>query len=149
MQTREGIVLVFGLALLSQVWVVARNCDDTARIQGTWALTWAEDDGAAVASPKAKGSEVFFGRETIRLADKDNKEVWLMRYTLDATASPAAVTLTVVGGEGKGKTALGIYELTDDTLKFCFAPPGAERPKDFDAPAGSGSHLLVLARVRQ
>jgi uncharacterized protein (TIGR03067 family) len=149
MQAREGIVLVFGLALLSQVWVAARNYDDNARIQGGWVPTRGEDDGRVVPAAKLKDSQVFFGKETVRLTDKDHKEVWVMRYALDATARPATVTLTVEEGRGKGQTALGIYELDGDTLRLCYAAPGQARPAEFDAPAGSGRQLFVLARCHQ
>jgi uncharacterized protein (TIGR03067 family) len=41
------------------------------------------------------------------------------------------IDYTMTDGLTKGKTQLGIYELDKDTVKFCFASPGQDRPGDF------------------
>ena len=51
-------------------------------------------------------------------------------------------------GPGKGKTMLGIYELTGDTYKVCFALPGGERPKEFASKPGSKTMLIVMKREK-
>jgi hypothetical protein len=33
----------------------------------------------------------------------------------------------------KGKTLLGVYELSDETCKGCLAPPRKDRPREFSA----------------
>ena len=49
-------------------------------------------------------------------------------------------------GSEKGETYLGIYKIEGDTLKWCVAVPGSERPSEF---ATSGSDfLLVLKRQK-
>jgi uncharacterized protein (TIGR03067 family) len=53
------------------------------------------------------------------------------KLTLDATKTPKTVDYEMTEGITKGKKQLGIYELDGDTLKSCFAKPGAERPADF------------------
>jgi hypothetical protein len=50
--------------------------------------------------------------------------------------------------EGK-KTALGIYELSGDTYKLCYAPPGKDRPKEFSAKEGTGYTLSVWQRKKK
>ena len=49
---------------------------------------------------------------------------------------PEAIDYVLLEGPNKGKTLLGIYELTGDTLKSCFAAPGKDRPTDFATKAG-------------
>ena len=48
-----------------------------------------------------------------------------------------------------GKTALGIYELDGDTLKWCANEPGGnERPKKFSSEAGTKYLLVTLKREK-
>ena len=52
--------------------------------------------------------------------------------------------MTVVKGQGKGQTVLGIYALEGETLKLCYALPGRERPKTFTTAEGSGTQMRRL-----
>jgi uncharacterized protein (TIGR03067 family) len=45
-----------------------------------------------------------------------------------------------------GDVALAIYTIEKDTLKICYAEPGADRPTKFESPAGERVFLLVLKR---
>jgi len=51
-------------------------------------------------------------------------------------------------GPDKGKTLLGIYELSDDAYKVCFAAPGKDRPTEFNSKEGSGNRLIVMKREK-
>ena len=42
----------------------------------------------------------------------------------------------------------GIFELTDDQLRYCVAAPGKPRPTEFSAPKGSGHTLVTLKPVK-
>lgn len=55
----------------------------------------------------------------------------------------------MTAGPTKGKTHHGIYMLDGDTLKFCFAAPGQERPTEFTAPEGSQRTLSVWKRDKK
>ena len=46
------------------------------------------------------------------------------------------------------KPLLGIYELTDDSYKVCFGPPGGERPTEFASKPGSKVRLIVMKREK-
>ena len=48
-----------------------------------------------------------------------------------------------------GKTVLGIYEINGDTIKYCWAEPGKERPKEFATKTDSNQTLMVLKRVKE
>jgi hypothetical protein len=56
--------------------------------------------------------------------------------------------ITPSGGQDKGLTYLGIYELGENTRKVCIAPPGAARPKDFTSTAGSERIVVTFERVK-
>jgi uncharacterized protein (TIGR03067 family) len=48
-----------------------------------------------------------------------------------------------------GKTALGIYVLEGDTLKWCVNEPGeTERPKEFSAPPGTRLMFVTFKREK-
>jgi len=49
----------------------------------------------------------------------------------------------------KGEISLGIYEITADDYKVCFAPPGKKRPTEFASKAGSGIILQVWKREKK
>jgi uncharacterized protein (TIGR03067 family) len=65
----------------------------------------------------------------------------------DKTVTPHTIDTTPSAGPGKGKTALGIYEVKGDTMRLCLAPAGKERPKAFASPEGSGLILETWKRV--
>jgi uncharacterized protein (TIGR03067 family) len=70
------------------------------------------------------------------------------KFTIDPTKKPKTIDYMVLEGLTKGKKQLGIYELDGDTVKFCFAVPDKERPKDFTSPEGSGRTLSVWRKDR-
>jgi uncharacterized protein (TIGR03067 family) len=63
-------------------------------------------------------------------------------YTADPRKDPAEVDIT-----GPGETVRAIYRVEGDKLTLCLAQPGADRPKEFDAPPGSDAVLWTLKRV--
>lgn len=71
------------------------------------------------------------------------------KYTVDPSKKPKTIDYTMTGGPSKGKTQLGICESEGDTVKFCFASPGQDRPTDFKSPAGSNWTLSVWKREKR
>jgi uncharacterized protein (TIGR03067 family) len=71
---------------------------------------------------------------------------------VDNSQQPKAIDLTgiTLGGSQAGKTggAVGIYEMSGNTLKICFTSLGGQRPKTFQTQAGSGTTLITYSRVR-
>ena len=69
-------------------------------------------------------------------------------YKIDASKTPKTIDVTHGDGSDKDKLMLGIYELTDDTYKVCFAAPGEDRPTEFVSKPGSGTRLIVMKREK-
>ena len=84
---------------------------------------------------------------------KDDKEV-IFKGTvkIDPSRKPKHIDLTIEDGiKFIGDTALGIYELDGDTLKWHANQPGkVERPREFPAVQGevAGGLYLVLKRSK-
>jgi uncharacterized protein (TIGR03067 family) len=70
------------------------------------------------------------------------------KITLDPTKKPKTIDYTMTEGVNKGKQQLGIYELDGDTLKSCFAAPGAERPTDFTGKEGEHRTVSIWKRSK-
>jgi uncharacterized protein (TIGR03067 family) len=71
------------------------------------------------------------------------------KVTIDPTKKPKAIDYEMTEGPTKGKTHLGIYELDGDTVKFCFAAPGKDRPADFTSKEGSERTLSVWKKDKK
>jgi len=69
---------------------------------------------------------------------------------IDPTTNPKTLDLVGVQAavEGlRGRQYLGIYEVTADTRRMCFATAGQPRPAAFTSEPGSGRILVTLERV--
>jgi uncharacterized protein (TIGR03067 family) len=117
-------------------------------LEGQWSMSRGEADGQAMpkemvmtAKRVAKDGEtsITIGGQTYFKA----------KYTIDPTKKPKTIDYMMTEGVTKGKTQLGIYELTGDTVKFCFAAPGKERPTEFTAKEGSQCTLSVWTRDKK
>jgi len=115
--------------------------DDAAKkelktFQGTWILVSAERDGKKAADEKAikliiTGTKYSLTQESSAVIGHRGT------FLLDPAKKPKATDVTVTEGPDKGKTFLGIYELSNDDYKVCFAPAGKERPTEFSSKSGN------------
>jgi uncharacterized protein (TIGR03067 family) len=117
------------------------------KLLGTWVIVSGEADGKPSPPDKIKGSQMTVDKKTIKLTDKDDKQLWILDYKLDASKKPAEIDMTVAEGQGAGKSSQGIYELDGDTLKICYGLPGANRPKDFKTKEGAKENCFILKRA--
>ena len=120
---------------------------DLALLQGEWTMVSGSADGQPMPEPmlkqmkrSCKGDET-----TVAMA---GRIFFKAKITLDAGKKPKAIDYEMTEGLTKGKKQLGIYEVEGDTLKSCFAKPGAERPADFTSQPGDGHTLSVWKRAK-
>jgi uncharacterized protein (TIGR03067 family) len=121
---------------------------EMTRLEGDWSMVSGEANGMAM--PKelvSSGKRVAKdGETTITI----NGQVYLKaKFTIDPTKKIKTIDYTMTEGPTKGKTHLGIYELDGDTVKFCFAAPGKDRPTEFTAKEGSEQTLSVWKRDKK
>ena len=145
---KPKMLLVLGLALL----VGAAYADDKDKksdldkMKGTWKATSGEAGGQPL--PKEALDPIVFtvkgDKYTFKSAEEDEEGT----LKLDSAKKPAQMDVSITEGKDKGKKQYGIYEIDGDTLKLCFAPPEAERPKDFTTKEGSDSVVMVFKRQK-
>ncbi len=117
--------------------------DDLAVLQGVWTAEKAIMGGMEMpADMLAKVKLEFKGKQVIPHGNgaEDPGD-----FTLDPAKSPKQINIK----PKKEKEVAGIYELKGNTLKFCFARPGLERPKEFKSPAGKEVVLIFLKREKK
>jgi uncharacterized protein (TIGR03067 family) len=114
-----------------------------ATLQGTWVLTSMNGQNAPEGSPEI--SLTFTGEKYNQaIAGQVNERG---TFTVDASKKPMSLDLVITEGDDAGKTQLGIFEVTGDTLRVNFdAAGGGQRPADFTAKEGG---IMFAAKKKQ
>jgi uncharacterized protein (TIGR03067 family) len=121
---------------------------EMSRLEGSWSMVSGKADGREMPKELLKtGKRVARGGETA--IEVGGRVLFKARFRIDPAKKPRAIDYTMTEGPTKGKTQLGIYELDGDTVKFCFAAPGKERPTEFTADEGSQRTLSVWKRDKK
>lgn len=137
--------------------LAAENANDEAiekermKFFGEWQVVALEIDGNQVKGEDVKKFKVVNGADGTWNISIEGQIKLQGTSEIDPSKEPKTVDLTVIEGETKGETTLGIYEFSDenDTRKVCFAGSGMQRPAEFSAPAGSGRILARLKRIKK
>jgi len=118
------------------------------KFQGDWTVASVESGGKEVPIDLFKGMTVTFegDKYTVKMGDQVIQKA---TQKLDPSKSPKAMDGTVAEGPGKGTVILGIYEISEDTLKVCFDEAGKKRPTEFKTAAGSQTTLAVYKRAKK
>jgi len=107
------------------------------KLQGTWVLVagrW--------------NCQLFFAGHHFAMRFQ-NGEVYLGVYTVDPTTRPATMEMTIEDGpeQYRGLTAVCLYELNGDTLRWCGNEPGgSELHYEFPADTRAKFPTLVFRR---
>jgi uncharacterized protein (TIGR03067 family) len=123
------------LVAVSGLFLAADSAEDAvkkerAKLQGTWKITSFEANGgkpfgdeqlAAVTTTIDADGKLKVEANGMTIVEADTK--------IDPTKKPKTIDFKFTEGQLKGQTALGIYELKDDTLKYCRAAPPSSHPK--------------------
>ena len=133
------ITFLIGLATVALLSALADDNQavkkDLAQLQGEWSMVSGTADGYPIPDGMLPNSKrVCKGDELT--ATVGGQLVMKARITIDPTQKPKTIDYQVIDGPTKGKKHLGIYEVEGDTMKSCFAAPGAERPADFISKLG-------------
>ena len=121
---------------------------EMAQLEGEWSMVSGEANGVAMPEEAVKSGKRVAkdGETTIAFG---GQVYFRAKFRIDPAKKPKAIDYTMTEGQTKGKTHLGIYELDGDTLKFCFAAPGKDRPTEFTAKEGSERTFSVWKRDKK
>ncbi len=111
--------------------------DVEKQLQGTWVLTQGRWN-----------CQLLFAAHNFAVRFS-NGDVYMGVYTVDPTQSPGRMDMTVEEGpdQYRGLTALCLYELDGDTLRWCpNEPGGTQRPARFPAEGEGKFPTLVFRR---
>jgi uncharacterized protein (TIGR03067 family) len=139
--------------IAGQLIAVAGPQDDAAKkelktFQGTWVLVSAVRDGKKPSDEK--GIKLIITGTKYSLTQESSAVIGHRgTFLLDPAMKPKATDVTVTDGPDKGKIFLGIYELSSDDYKVCFASVGKDRPTEFSSKQGSGNLLQIWKREKK
>ncbi|HEV3163179.1 MAG TPA: TIGR03067 domain-containing protein [Isosphaeraceae bacterium] len=149
--SRQVLMIATAALLLAAATLDAKEKpqprSDGEKIKGTWVCVSMERNGKAIPEDQFKGNQLVMDGETFAFS-VGNRLVARGIRKLDPSQRPKAVDDTHTEGSFKGKTYLGIYELTDNTFKTCNGSAGQPRPKAFATTPGSGLLLVVYKRAQ-
>jgi uncharacterized protein (TIGR03067 family) len=126
---------------------VARQQRDMEQLQGEWELISAEQDGRTI--PPAALRRAYLrvtGDEHVATV---GGQAFNGSYVLEPLRSPKGIDTLDRSGPLSGGPASGIYELTGDVFRVCFAAPGDARPYEFTTRSGTGRMLFVWKRRQE
>lgn len=139
-------VAISALAVLLCVNVAFPQADaarsDLERMQGTWQLVSARRDGRDLPPAEQKNTHITISGSKFTFPDESGIGTSQSgTIKLDPSHDPKWIDSTSSGADGK--VSQGIYELTEDGYRVCFAPPGQPRPENFASAPGSQHNLQV------
>jgi uncharacterized protein (TIGR03067 family) len=139
----RGLILGAGLVLAGALPAGAQTA-----MQGNWAATRAETNGAA--SPEVVGNRLSVSGNRFEIKSKDGKSLFAGTLRTDPKARPAAVDFAHSFGALNGKTWKGIYKFDGDTLTICDNAANLEKPRPaaFETKSGSGYVLITFAKAK-
>jgi uncharacterized protein (TIGR03067 family) len=154
MHTRIALVaglLFVGVGLLSAADSAEEEAikKDRREMQGTWKVASYELDGnQPIPEEQLRNVKATLDANGKITVEVDGSAVLEATTKIDPTKKPKTIDITFTDGELKGQTGLGIYELKDDTFRYCRAAPGKDRPIEFSSKAGSGHTLILYKREK-
>jgi uncharacterized protein (TIGR03067 family) len=146
MRIRLFAALVAGLAV-SAFAAAAQEKSDKELFQGTWTYESVEINGVKAQPEVTKQVQVRFVNDEVTIVDND-QVLGKGIQKLYPDKSPKQLEVSYTEGPNKGKTFIGIYKISSDSVTACFSSDDKTAPKDFVTAPGSDTRLVVLKRAK-
>ena len=118
---------------------------DLDRLQGTWNLVSAMQDGKVLPEDKVKQTTIVFKGDTFRFPGSAEYAT-SKAGTIKLDESKTLKEMDAISTDKE--VMLGIYTLQENGYKVCFAPAGKPRPAEFTSTPGSGYILQSWERQK-
>ena len=122
------------------------NSQRDSKLIGDWMCESATVDGNALPAETIKLLRLRV-TETRYTTDKGTETLFDSTYRVDRSTTPAQIFMLGNEGDLTGKEAHGIYEISLDRLRVCYAMPGDPPPTSFSSSAGSKAYLVIWRRA--
>jgi uncharacterized protein (TIGR03067 family) len=118
---------------------------DQKDLPGTWKVVTIGGNGKTMPPERIGDMKVTISGQQYTTT-KSGKLIEQATMTTDPSKQPKTIDLAIMQGEAKGQTLLGIYEITDDTLRIAVSEPGKARPTEIANRAGLRQDVWELRR---
>jgi len=138
-KTRCGVLLL-AIACVSSTWAE----EGDSPLVGNWKIVSVVEDG----TPKKQiDYQIRFTETEVTLQPNvEQKDAPKFRYKMRDATDPKEIDV-VFETPGIRSIMLGVFELSDDKLQVCLAPPETKRPTALESTEGSKQVLITLERV--
>jgi uncharacterized protein (TIGR03067 family) len=143
MKTQFIMIAAIGLLLAGCNRQAPAPKTDLDKLQGTWNLVSAMEDGNALPEDKVKQTTIVYKGDTF-LFPGAAEDVTSRAGTIKLDEKKTPKEIDAISTDKK--VMLGIYRLEENGYKVCFAPAGKPRPTEFASTAGSGQILQSWER---
>jgi uncharacterized protein (TIGR03067 family) len=147
--------LLFAVCLIGLFLGAATAGDDAAKkelakVQGTWQIVSAEQDGQPLPDSIVQNLKFVFKGDSLVLEGVDDvrQKAGKIMLKLDTSTTPKCMDWKVEAGSEKDKAFDGIYDWKDDQLRICLSTAPGVRPGEFETKEGSKRVLFVLKRQK-
>jgi len=117
---------------------------EAPKLDGGYTIVSGEEDGKAVPADRIKGAIVRFNGDTITGTDKDKKEFFAAKFTVETDKKPWVIKIRST--EPKAADASGLIKKEGDTVTLIYAKPGGAMPTEFKTK--ENQHLFVLKALK-
>jgi uncharacterized protein (TIGR03067 family) len=143
------LLLAVAVAVLPTARLEAQNVSSTAgdsvRLQGTWRMVSGAADGYPLASEYVEQMRRVFAGSDVTVT-MGGQLFFRATVVLGRTDSIGTIDYHMTGGPTAGAIQLGIFTVSGDTARFCFAGVNAPRPSAFATTPGDGRTLSTWVR---
>ena len=124
---------------------VAPAASDSAGLQGTWRMVSGAADGYPLPPDYVQQMRRVFGGSEVTVT-MGGQLFFRATVVLGRVDSLRTIDYHMTGGPTAGAIQLGVFTISGDTARFCFAGVNAPRPSEFATSPGDGRTLSTWVR---
>src|ERR1043166_1125536 len=120
--------------------------DDLKQLQGDWQMAGVVANGEAVPAEDLGSIVVTIKDRSFSVSNADSPMKGT--FTIDPSRQPKQMDIRPESGPDEGQLLSGIYEVSPDAFRLCYAREGAPRPASFATPTDARILLITYKRKK-